>query len=159
MTALEIRPITRDQARAFVQQNHRHNDAPVGWLFGAALYAGAELRAVGMAGRPAARHLQNGRTIELTRVCTLGDRNAASRLYGALCRAAAALGYQRAITYTLESEPGSSVAAAGFRRDGETPARVHGRPDGSPRTADRPTLFYAPRTTAGERKTRWIREL
>ena len=46
--------------------------------------------------------------------CTTGTRNACSMIYGALFRAAVALGYCRAVTYTLATEPGSSVKAAGF---------------------------------------------
>lgn len=111
---MELVPITRDQAGAFVAEHHRHNGPPIGWLFGVGLQRGGELVAVAMAGRPSARMLDDGRTLEITRLCTLGDRNAASRLYGALCRAGAALGYRRAITYTLQSEPGSSLRGAGF---------------------------------------------
>lgn len=59
--------------------------------------------------------LQDGVTVEVTRVCTLGHPNACSQLYGAVCRAARALGYTRAVTYKLKSEPGTSLLAAGFR--------------------------------------------
>lgn len=109
-----LAPITLRAARRFIAEHHRHNLAPRGWLFGVALVADGQVRAVGVAGRPNARALQDEVTVEITRVCTLGDRNAASRLYGALCRAAVALGYRRAITYTLASESGASVRAAGF---------------------------------------------
>ena len=36
-------------------------------------------------------------------------------LYGACWRACRALGYRRLITYTLDSEPGTSLVAAGWR--------------------------------------------
>ena len=114
MTAIAVVPISLREANRFVAAHHRHNRPPRGWLFGAALEIDGEIRAVGVAGRPNARPLQDGRTVEITRVCTLGDRNAASKLYGALCRAAAALGYLLAVTYTLASEPGTSLRAAGF---------------------------------------------
>lgn len=58
-------------------------------------------------------------------------------LYGAARRAAFALGYERVITYTLEGEPGTSLRAAGFVRDGvtkggawDTPARRRRRREG-----------------------------
>lgn len=111
---MEVRPLTLRAAQRFVAQHHRHNGPPRGWLFGAGLYEGEELVAVAIAGRPLARALDDGRTVEVLRVCTLGQRNAASRLYGAVCRAAAALGYTRAVTYTLTSEPGTSLRASGF---------------------------------------------
>jgi hypothetical protein len=126
-------PVSLREARAFVAAHHRHNEPPRGWLFGAGLEVGGELVAVGIVGRPNGRGLQDGRTVEVTRVCTLGTRNASSRLYGALCRAAAALGYRRAVTYTLASEPGTSLLAAGFRRVAELDPRGSWASDGRPR--------------------------
>jgi hypothetical protein len=68
-----------------------------------------------MVGRPVARHLDNGKTLEVTRCCTDGTKNAASKLYGAAWSAAKALGFRRLITYTLSSEPGTSLRAAGWK--------------------------------------------
>ena len=51
---------------------------------------------------------------EVTRLCTNGAKNACSFLYGAAARAAAAMGYKRIITYTLESENGASLRASGW---------------------------------------------
>mgnify|MGYP001575998886 FL=1 len=111
---LLLRPVGLREARQFVAAHHRHNVAPRGWKFGVGLHLDGSLVAVGIAGRPVSRALDDGYTIEITRVCTLGQPNAGSRLYGALCRAATALGYQRAVTYNLASESGSSLRAAGF---------------------------------------------
>jgi hypothetical protein len=68
-----------------------------------------------MAGRPVARHLDNGFTLEVNRTCTDGTRNANSMLYGAAWRAAKAMGYTRCITYTQADECGASLRAAGWR--------------------------------------------
>lgn len=73
----------------------------------------------GATGRPVARVLQDGWTAEVTRLCTLGDKNACSMLYAASWRAARALGYRRLITYTLKSEGGASLRASGWRLVGE----------------------------------------
>jgi hypothetical protein len=62
-----------------------------------------------------ARLLDDGRTLEVTCVATDGTRNACSFLYGAMRRASRALGYARTITYTLPSESGASLRAAGYR--------------------------------------------
>jgi hypothetical protein len=70
-----------------------------------------------------ARRLDDGATLEVTRCCTDGTRNAASMLYGAAQRAAFALGYQRLVTYTLTTEPGTSLRAAGWKVIGQTPGR------------------------------------
>lgn len=124
---LALRPVLRDDARAFVDVHHRHNDPPVGWLFGCGLFIGDELVSVVMAGRPDARPYNDGVTMEVSRCCTLGQKNAASRLYGAVLRAGAALGYRRAFTYTLAEEPGTSLRAAGWREDAQLPARASER--------------------------------
>jgi hypothetical protein len=62
---------------------------------------------------------QDGVTVEITRLCTNGTRNAYSFLYGAATRAAFALGYQRIGTYTLPEEGGASLRAAGWKLIGE----------------------------------------
>ena len=111
--------------------------------------------AVGIAGQPVARLLDDGATIEVTRCCTDGTQNAASMIYGALCRAAKALGYRRAVTYTLETEAGSSLRASNWRRDGETRAQGWDRPNRSRPAVD---LFGEPRVPIGP-KVRWVRDL
>ncbi|WP_345486006.1 XF1762 family protein, partial [Planotetraspora phitsanulokensis] len=54
---------------------------------------------------------------------TDGARNANSMLYGAAWRAARALGYVRAITYTQEGESGASLRASGWKPVAECPPR------------------------------------
>jgi hypothetical protein len=149
-------PVTRDQARAFVAAHHRHAGPPVGWRFGVGLAVGGELRAVVIAGRPVSRHLDDGYTLEVTRLATLGDRNACTRLYGAACRAAAALGYRRVVTYTLASESGSSPAGAGFRRVADVRARESWANAERPRQAV--TLWGDP-VVPTARRVRWERTL
>lgn len=118
--ALKLRPLSIKAANRHVCLHHRHNRPTQGGLFavGCEDEAGS-LVGVAIVGRPVARLAQDGWTCEVTRTCTDGSRNACSLLYGACIRAARALGYHRVITYTLASEPGSSVRAAGFVRDGE----------------------------------------
>ena len=71
-----------------------------------------------MVGRPVGRFLDDGLTLEVNRCCTDGTKNACTILYGAACRAAKALGYKRIITYTRESEPGTSLKASNWICDG-----------------------------------------
>ncbi|MFI5801107.1 XF1762 family protein [Streptomyces sp. NPDC051677] len=78
--------------------------------------AGAEtgtLRAVAIVGRPVARHLDDGTTLEVTQTASDGARNANSLLYGASWRAAKALGYQRLITFAQAGVSGASLRGAG----------------------------------------------
>jgi hypothetical protein len=120
----EVVPLPLDEANAFVAQHHRHHGRVVGHRFsvGVADVAG-DIRGVAIVGRPVARGLDNGRTLEITRVATDGAKDACSALYGACRRAAFALGYTRLVTYTLASEGGRSLVAAGFRVVGEVRGR------------------------------------
>ncbi|EJP7633356.1 TPA: XF1762 family protein, partial [Escherichia coli] len=43
-----------------------------------------QLTGVATAGRPVARHFDDGLTLEVNRTCTTGERNANSALYGAV---------------------------------------------------------------------------
>lgn len=154
---LELVPVRQKQARAFVLEHHRHNRSlPAGDIIRVGLAQDGQLVAVAFAGRPTARELDDGRSLEVTRVCTLGSRNACSRLYGALGRAAAALGYLRLYTYTLESEPGVSPRAAGFELDGVVPERDWSTDYFVPRFHE--NLFGERQTPAGD-KLRWRREV
>lgn len=115
---MEIRPITFKTACDFINKFHRHHNATVGCKFCIGLFEENELIGCAVCGRPVSRHLDNGLTCEINRVCTLGKRNACSMLYGACCRIAKNMGYKKIITYILESENGSSVKASGFIYDG-----------------------------------------
>lgn len=150
-------PLSLSEARAFVGQHHRHNEPPRGHKFSIGLRDGDVLVGVVIASRPVARGADDGLTIELIRLTTTGNRNACSRLYAAACRAAGAMGYRRAITYTLDSEPGTSLRAAGFTAVAVTDGGAWQHTSG-PRTADMPRLFDAPKMPAGP-KVRWEREL
>lgn len=122
---MNLVPITLDEAKQFVGRHHRHNKPPVSWKFGVGLVNGdpETLIGVAIAGRPVGRGLDKPGVIEITRVCCLDCRNANSRLYGAILRAAAALGYRTAYTYTLASESGASLRAAGWEVDAELSPR------------------------------------
>lgn len=116
---LSIVPISLDEANAFVREHHRHHQPVPGAKFCVAVTAGETVVGVAIVGRPVARMLDDGWTLEVNRTCTDGTKNANSALYGACRRAAFALGYRRLITYTLRSESGSSLKAAGWRCIGE----------------------------------------
>jgi hypothetical protein len=125
---MRIRPITLRAANAYVEQMHRHHKPVRGCCFCVAVEADDGLHGVAIAGRPVARMLQDGRTLEVTRLCTDGARNACSMLYRAVWRAAREMGYTRLVTYTLASEHGSSLKASGFRLMAETDGGSWSRP-------------------------------
>lgn len=111
---------------------------------------------MGVAGNPVAKAMNDGVTIEIIRVCSDGTDNACSKAYGALCRAATALGYRHAISYTLASEPGTSLKAAGFEVEAVcTDERGWDRP-GRPRQE---VDLFGIEATPHEAKLRWGRRL
>jgi hypothetical protein len=113
---LDLCPITFDEAAYFVRCHHRHHPPPTGHKFSIGVADDGEVVGVAMVGRPVARSFDDGWTLEVNRTCTAGaPTNANSMLYGAAWRAAKALGYRRLITYTLASESGVSLRAAGWR--------------------------------------------
>lgn len=130
---LSLCPITRAEASAFVRRFHRHHKPAVGDVFRVAVHNGARIVGCATVGRPVSRLLDDGRVLEINRLCVEeGHPNAASMLLGACKRAAWALGYTRLVTYTLASEGGASLRAAGYRVVGERADRSWNMP-GRPR--------------------------
>ena len=120
---LELCPVTLAEANAFVDAHHRHRAAVVGHKFSVAVSLNGQVVGVAIVGRPVNRHLDDGVTLEVVRCCTVGAKNACSKLYGACWRAAKAMGYSRLTTYILDSEVGSTMAAVGWRLVGEVKGR------------------------------------
>lgn len=124
---LRLHPLKRTEANAYIKAHHRHHGKVVGDIFRVGVMFDDELVGVAIVGRPKSRviQLKEPLTVEVVRVCTGGghSKNAASMLYGAVRRAAWALGYTKIITYTLKSEAGTSLRAAGYRIIGETKGR------------------------------------
>jgi hypothetical protein len=117
MSELRTRPTTLDEACAFVNDHHRHHKASRLHRFSVGLAdSTGKLVGVGIAGNPKARHLADGTTIEVVRLATDGTRNACSKIYAELWKAAKALGYRRAVTYTQVGESGDSLRGAGWRK-------------------------------------------
>ena len=132
-------PLPLAEANAFVQQHHRHHGRVVGHRFSLGVAdVTREIRGVAIIGRPVARHLDDGLTLEITRVATDGAKDACSALYGAARRAAFALGYKRLVTYTLPSESGASLRGAGYRCVGEAGGGSWNKPS-RPRVDKHPT--------------------
>lgn len=111
-------------AADFVSLHHRHHTPPVGHLFSIGAFRGEQLVGVVIVGRPVARRRDDGLTAEVTRLCVLdAEPNACSFLYGKAAKAALAMGFKRIGTYTLKSEPGTSLRAAGWTLISETPGK------------------------------------
>lgn len=116
---MKVIPVTMKQVNEFVLSYHRHHGKVRGCKFciGAADDNGT-LHGVAIVGRPVSRYLDNGRTAEVTRLCTDGYRNACSFLYGACARIARQMGYAALLTYILETEDGASLRTSGWTDKG-----------------------------------------
>lgn len=126
---LRLQPVTVKDATRWVAAIHRHHKRELaGARFAVALVNEFGKR-VGVAVVTSGPRVWEGTgRCNIARVATDGSKNACSMLYGAICRAAAALGYREAWTYTLPSEPGTSLVASGFEEMGLTEGGEHDRP-------------------------------
>src|SRR5438874_8847937 len=116
---MEPVPLHLREANDFVGNYHRHSLPTVGCKFAVGAAVDGKLVGVAIAGRPVARKLDDGKTLEVLRVCTDGTLNANSFLYGRVRRIAALMGYATIITYTLQEESGASLKAVGAKVVGE----------------------------------------
>jgi hypothetical protein len=73
---MKIAPISLKLAQEYVREHHRHNKPPIGHKFSVGLFVDGALVGTAIAGRPVARMLDDGLTLEVTRTCTDGTRNA-----------------------------------------------------------------------------------
>jgi hypothetical protein len=122
---LQIVPLDLAEANEIVRRWHRHHKPTLSHKFsiGVVPVGAEEVCGAAIVGRPIARRIDNGWTLEVLRVATDGTANACSSLYGAAWRVAREMGYRRLVTYTLPSESGASLRGAGWKCIGETPGR------------------------------------
>lgn len=111
---MKIVPVSLKEAQAYINEKHRHHTAPIGHKFSIGCEADGELVGVCVVGRPVSRYMDDGRTLEVIRLCTDGTKNACSFLYSAAARTARDMGYTKIITYILETESGSSLKASNW---------------------------------------------
>lgn len=126
MTSLQAVPLKQKQANAYIQAFHRHHGAVRGDIFRIGVECNGRLVGVVMVGRPVARALDNGKTCEVLRLCTDGTPNACSFLYAKAARVAKEMGFCKIITYILDSEPGASLKASGWKKKKPTPKAAAG---------------------------------
>ena len=85
------------------KKHHRHHGVVVGHKFSIGATKDGMLVGVAICGRPVSRFLDDGYTLEITRLCTDGTPDVCSMLYGAAYRAARAMGYKKVVTYILDT--------------------------------------------------------
>lgn len=145
--SLHVIPLELREANALVEKLHRHHKRCQGHRFSLGVVdENGVLHGAAIVGRPVARNAGLPRDVlEVTRLVTDGTSNACSMLYAAAARAGKAIGYRRIQTYILESEPGVSLKAAGWKDEGPAGGGQWKHTDGKPRRTDQPT----------ETKRRW----
>lgn len=156
-----MQPVPTDlsEANAFIAKHHRHSLPTVGHKFSIGVAVRGERVGVAVCGRPVARMMQDGFTMEVLRVCVVdgvSELHVCSNLYGRCVRIAREQGYRRVITYTLESESGVSLKAAGFSRVALVAADTWQRPNRKRQQTIR-TLFGDVEKRNKGPKVRWER--
>lgn len=149
MSLYVIRWIPLREAHRFVACHHRHHAPAQGGIVALGIFCNDALVGCGIIGRPVAR--MHGRDVcEITRTCLLEELECgSSMLLGKLRRLAQALGFVRMVTYTLASERGVSLKAAGWTQDDLLMAGGKW---------DRPSLRRAKPNYPPVRKIRWWRD-
>lgn len=121
-------PLELKDANAFVGDNHRHHHPVHRDKFRVGCEVEGVLVGVVQIARPVARHLDDGQTVEVVRLCTDGAPNVCSFLYSRAARIAKEMGYRRIVTYILDTERGDSLRATGWSFDGLTTGGDWSRP-------------------------------
>jgi len=130
---MKVVPITIREANQVVGEHHRHNAPTHGGKFAIGAEHNGELVGAVIVGRPVARLLDKALQAEITRlvVAPNAPRNTCSFLYSAARRVWQAMGGQKILTYTLQSESGDSLRGAGWKKAADCKAQSWTRPNRS----------------------------
>lgn len=119
MNKLIAVPITLREANDFVAAYHRHNGrtARNGGKWAIGVSDGENMIGVAIVGNPLSASFMDGVTAEVLRVCTVdgAQLGAASFLYSRCWRIWKEMGGAKLVTYTLQTEGGTSLKAAGYQ--------------------------------------------
>jgi hypothetical protein len=125
---MEAVPLELKVANEYVQILHRHHDPVHRDKYRVGALHNGKLVGVVQVGRPVSRMLDDGKTVEVVRLCTDGTKDVCSFLYSKAARIAKEMGYERIITYILCTESGTSLRACGWQEDGTTSGGHWSRP-------------------------------
>lgn len=150
---LELKPISLRTANDFIDHHDPFYGRVAGCKFSVGGYIASELVGVVIVERPKARHVDDGWTLELTRLCARGNAVVAAKLIEAATAAAFAMGTRYILSYRLATEGGEAFHAAGWHRmemDG-VPIEFGGG------EWSRPSRQRTPMLSPIDRKHRWER--
>lgn len=158
---MEAVPVELKDANAFVDQLHRHHAPVVRDKFRVGCAVDGVLVGVVQVGRPLARNLCDGKTLEVLRLCSNGKYNVCSFLYSRAARIAKEMGYKKIITYILESEDGTSLKASGWHLEADNIGGGSWSRPSRPRTEMVQMSLFTERTSkySTAKKQRWAKDL
>ncbi|GIG63627.1 hypothetical protein Lfu02_79990 [Longispora fulva] len=146
---LHVVPLDLAAANRMVATLHRHHPKVASHRYSIGVIDDqGVIRGAAILSRPAARMTDWHTVVEVSRLVTDGTPNACSMLYGAAARAAKALGFRRVQTFILDTEPGTTLRAAGWVLDGVSPG-------GSWASPSRPARDLHPTGP----KQRWVKDV
>ena len=119
---LKCIPLTLKEANAFVIEHHRHSKQCRGHRFSLGAVYKDELVGAAIIGRAINRYLDNRFTAEILRNSVLekAPKGTFIFLYSRAMKVWQSQGGKKILTYTLETEPGSSLKAVNFNAAAKT---------------------------------------
>lgn len=117
---IRLVPVTLKEANRLVAEWHSHHKPVIGHKFSIGATVDDEKAGAVIVSRPVAQALDDGNTLEVTRLCCRGveegaeNRNVASKLLGAATKCAELMGMWLVISYTRVDEDGICYKAAGW---------------------------------------------
>lgn len=154
-------PVSLTEARTYIDENHRHHIAAKVDKYRVGAEIDGKLVGVVQVGRPVSRYLDDGKTLEVLRLCSTGEKDVCSFLYSRAARIAREMGYKKIITYILESESGTSLLASGWHCEKESTGGGSWDHPSRPRELEevQMSLFSQKQKYPTEKKQRWAKEL
>ena len=155
---IEAIPVSLKEASDYVDKNHRHHSHAIRDKFRVGAEVDGELVGIVQVGRPLSRYLDDGKTLEVLRLCTTGGKNVCSFLYSRAARIAKELGYKKIITNILQSETGRSLLASGWHCEEQNAGGGSWNVPSRPRDAQL-SLIPTKQKYPTEKKQRWAKNL
>ena len=162
MNDIKAEPIELKDCQTYINAHHRHHIAAHRDKFRIAAVENNKIVGVIQVGRPVSRILDNGKTLEVLRLCTTGEKNVCSFLYGRAARIGKEMGYQKIITYILETETGASLKASGWVCETNRAGGCNWNTPSRPREVEPEQMSLFPHKNkypVGVRKQRWVKIL
>lgn len=159
---MEAVPMELKEAQAYINEHHRHHQSSHRDKFRIGCYDNGEIKGVIQVGRPVSRCLDDGKTLEVLRLCTTGDKNVCSFLYSRAARIAKEMGYSKIITYILETENGTSLKASGWECECDNAGGKDWNVPSRPREVVSQQLSFIEekqKYPVGVKKQRWVKQL